>query len=420
MKNDFFSIGLLVFFGICLVIGFVSFAIYGKTQKDRQNQSSSLQEVEIWGVLPKDWVEEIIEDVNDSDSENYLSVSYREVRREDFENLFINAVARDEGPDVILADSDLQKKFYDLTLNVSYSTFSRFNFEQQFLPSSYYVLESEGFRLVPFLVDPFVLFYNENLKSKNNINEIPKSWEDIYSYTEAIDKEGVLINEAIIPIGAYNNYNNFNYLFVTILSQLKNNNIDTSSGLIDFLGYYKSFTNPNSASYTWNSSLKDAQLLFIENKLLFYPGFSSEYRELRRKNPNLTIGVTEIPQVAPDNIKSTVAKMYSFSVSNVSKDSFASLSAIFDLVSAVDIYGEYYINDVGLVPVSRSYKLPESAESRLVEVFDSSYHSFVWNTYDVGKVSIEIYNLLRELVLGTTGLEAIYDGLIKGQVYYDI
>jgi len=268
----------------------------------------------------------------------YVKINFRKVRPEEFENLFINALADDVGPDIVSinprdlrkyqnrlatmpASLDLSKvftqgKYFKETVMVQ---------EKQIMPtaraikdnfvSTVYadaVIDGEIYGL-PLSVDALALYYNKDLLDQAGIPEAPATWPE---FMEAVknstrfDKNGDLI-QAGAALGTGNNIErSFDILSLLMMQSglimAKDSYVSFANGLdkpeqghpaLTALRFYTDFAQPTKEVYTWNEKMSDSLEEFTRGKVVFYFGFAYDYPRLKKLAPQLNLAVVPIPQL---------------------------------------------------------------------------------------------------------------------------
>ena len=338
-QNNLFSIILVAIFGGLTVIGFVSFGLFGFLKRDEAKRVASTEQILIWGTLPEETMTFVIENVISSGDYDWLpKVIYQEVALRDFENFLTVALARVEGPDIVLLPHEYLLSNKDKLINIpltlpyeGYTTLSKAQYQETYLPAANVLLNTRGgLDGVPFLVDPLVLYYNDNLRIRKGVEGAPRVWSELEGLIPIIDKEGTAIRSGLIPLGGYDNFKNAFEVITTMLLQSGNRIVDYSGNklvsvlntrnnaqsAISIFDFYSDFADPQKRVYTWNSSLPKARDMFISERMLYYPGFASELRIMRRLNPNLVIRAVRVPQIVHEQQPVTYGRVHAFGITN--------------------------------------------------------------------------------------------------------
>lgn len=327
MDKQNFQIILYVVFGFLIVVGFASLALYGHLKKNEASSSSaspvgstvkrSRVQVLVWGTLDAGKVEPVFRLLQGGTDKGYDTVRYVEKSPETIKDEYVEAIAYDgRVPDLFLLESGEVFDFEPLLKTVPFGVYplvSLADYQRTFIPAAGVFLRPGGYIALPLLSDGLVLYYNENLWLRDDVRVLPKVWSDFTAdvFQRLIEKYRDT-DEAVVPFGAYGNYANAPYVFSALMLQSKEAGYSVS--VKDILTFYTSFADPRSSVYSWSESFLNARSMFVGGRLLFYPGFVSEYKELRRANPNLVINVAPLPQLSADRAKVVPTKFYTLSI----------------------------------------------------------------------------------------------------------
>ena len=202
-KTPLFELMVTAVFGVLIVGGFFGFAIIGKRSKN--TQVAAAVPLSVWGTLPQSRVARFVEDWQ-MQVATVANVTYEEKNKKTFSQELVNALAIGEGPDVILTDHETILYNINKLTPLAYTTISKAQYQQFFVPAANIFLYPEGMLALPVFLDPMVLFYNQNLARQQGVKYAPKSWKNLEQLTPTIQKVGGTITSALIPLGAYSNY----------------------------------------------------------------------------------------------------------------------------------------------------------------------------------------------------------------------
>lgn len=292
----------------------------------------------------------------------YVTVNIRQLRYEEFDSVFVNALADDVGPDILSVHTRWLRK-YEPRLSKMPATVkvARVETKGQVNPetvvtvetnrmptadavrSSYVSSVTEDAMIgkdvygLPLTFDTLALFYNEDLMDAAGIALPPKTWPE---FLEAVkkatkfDRQGN-ITQVGAALGTGSNVDNAADILSLLMIQngvtvAEGSRVLFSSGLdgagsvpekhptLEALRFYTDFARPTKDVYTWNGEFDKAIDEFARGKAVFYLGFSFDLARLKARAPQLHIGVAKIPQLnesAPVN----VANYWLEAVSNKSK-----------------------------------------------------------------------------------------------------
>ena len=367
MDKQNFQIILYVVFGFLVVVGFGSLALYGHLKKNAPPSSSSGRsvsqgekpEILVWGTLDAGKVEPIFNLLRNNSGRVYGAVQYTEKRPESIKDEYIQTVAYSRRvPDLLLLESGEISGFESLLTTIPfgyYPLISVADYQRTFVPATEIFLRSGGFVALPFLADGLVLYYNENLWLRDDLRVLPRFWSDFTTDVyQRIIKKYQNTDEVVVPFGAYGNYVNAPYLLAALLLQAKDTGYNPVS-VKDILAFYTKFADPRSSVYGWSESFLNARSMFVGGRLLFYPGFISEYRSLRRANPNLVIGVAPLPQLSDGRAKVVPTKFYTLSVPKKGRSPGVAFAVALDVARIVMDAPRNIFNAVQLSPPIRGY-----------------------------------------------------------------
>ena len=308
MDQRTFQISVYVFFGVLFLGGFLSLSLYGyfkKVEQEKVDIAAALPRITIWGTIDAASIRPIVRQISSQKSpdKRYSALSYVEKDPRTVHDEYTKATALGRAPDLLLLDHATLLALSNTLRTIPFSYFPYAQYERTFLPVAKQFVTRAGYLGFPFLADTMVLYYNENLRRRAGIRDLPVVWSD---FTEgemaAVIEEYRETDRSVIPLGAYDNYRHAVDLLSALLLQARESSDDglTRKTAEKALEFYTSFANPRASVYGWSRSLPDARDMFIADDLLFYPGFVSEYQEIVRANPNIVIRVAPLPQIADD------------------------------------------------------------------------------------------------------------------------
>ena len=262
MEQKTFQTAIYVFFGVLFLGGFLSLALYGyfkKVEQEEVGTATSVPDIVIWGTIDRRQVSPIIRQLStrQSPDKKYGSLSYVEKDPDTIRNAYVKAVALGNSPDLLLLDHPTLLTLTDTVRLIPFSYLPLAQYQQIFIPAAdLLVRERGGYLGFPLLADTMVLYYNENLRLRDGIHDIPTRWSDFTDDTlAAIIKERRETDRSVIPLGAYSNYRNAVDLVSALVLQAKESDAGlTAASAENALRFYTSFANPRSSVYAWNVS----------------------------------------------------------------------------------------------------------------------------------------------------------------------
>ena len=309
MKNlSTFHIALIALFIIFLMVGTLIFA--GVLPGYRQNPGGVAGELTMWGVVPENLFQPILEKFN-QEYKNYFTLQYVEKNASTLEREFVEAKADNQAPDLLLLPHELSLTQRSRLAPLLPDFLSLRQFQDTFIDGSELLVDREGIIALPLAVDPIVMYYNKNLLAEAGLATPPQTWSEFVSKTNGlstldsrrnITRSAVALGEtrniphakdllAMLILQAGNSIVNNNY--VSVLNQATDTTVKPAIAVLDF---YTQFADPARSNYAWNRSLPEARQSFIRGQTVFYFGYASEYPSLARENPHLAFDVALPPQ----------------------------------------------------------------------------------------------------------------------------
>ena len=341
METNTLQIILYVLFGAFVVIGFGALALFGFFQKQEANTNTQERtaSVVLWGTLPGGRFQEVAKQLSKQD-QRFTTISYIEKNPATVQGEYIAAIAVNEQPDLLLLDHETILTLEQTLQPIPFPYYPLSQFQQDFIePASVFIRRGSGYVAIPFLVDTMVLYYNENLRLQAAIQFVPTVWSAFTRppYPE-LSAEYIRSTpvRSIIPLGGYKNFGNATDLFSALLLQTRETSRTLSpEALSSSLSFYTSFGNAQASTFSWKPTFPEARALFTGGRLLYYPGFLSEYALLKRQNPNLVIRAAPLPQLQERGVAVTPARLYAFAVPKTSRESNAAISVAYAFLSTL-------------------------------------------------------------------------------------
>ncbi len=291
----------------------------------------------------------------------HVTINIRQVRYDEFDKLFINALADDVAPDMVSMHVRWLRKYQNRlvpmpatvtmgklvqTSTITKETavlFDTFNMPTlESLKKAYVatvpddaVIAKQMYGL-PLTVDTLAVYYNKDLLDKAGLPEPPKDWNEFVEAVKRItklDKDRKILQSGA-SLGTGKNIENA-FDIVSALMLQNGVTMAGSYGGITFsagfekanathpalqaLNFYTDFARPNKEAYSWNDDQNSAFDAFVRGKTGFYFGFAYDYDRLKSRAPDLNIEIMPLPQLNP-NIQANVASYWLQSVVKKSKN----------------------------------------------------------------------------------------------------
>lgn len=290
-----------------------------------------------------------------------VTVNIKQVRYEEFDRLFINALADDVQPDIVsihtrwlkkyeprLAPMPASTKMGKLVQTSSITKETTVVYDTNILPTvqnlqkDYVsavpedVIKGATVYGLPLSVDTLGVYYNQALLDKAGIAEPPKSWDDFLAAVRAVtklDKDGkILQSGAALGTGANidNSFDIVSALFMQSgITMASKGSVGFAAGLdkkpgpthpaLQTMTFYTNFARPTTDLYSWNEEQSNAFDAFVRGKVAFYFGFGYDYNRIVSRAPDMPLGVLPLFQADKDK-PANVANYWVQSVTKKSKN----------------------------------------------------------------------------------------------------
>jgi ABC-type glycerol-3-phosphate transport system substrate-binding protein len=326
------------------IIGVVFFAGFGGSN------SAKIPTATIWGIIPATQFDELVRQINIE--KIVVNVTYVQKAPERFREEFINALAEEKGPDIVLITDDLMYAERGKLMLIPYTSLPQRDYADTYINAADQFMNGAGISGIPFTVDPIVMYYNRDMLTTAGIAEPPKLWKDLDLIVPkiAVINETKGIQKAAVALGEARNVNNAKEIIASMLLQAGNpiTSFDPVTQLfgavIDAPGeeiaspgdavlkFYTTFSNPLNPLYTWSRSMPNSKQAFLLGDLAIYFGYASEFTALRLENPNLNFDVAPIPQNSP-SFSATYGRVTAFAITKRPRDAVQAFAVISTLTS---------------------------------------------------------------------------------------
>ncbi|MFA6255206.1 MAG: extracellular solute-binding protein [Patescibacteria group bacterium] len=307
-------------------------------------QQALLEPVELtwWGVF--DDSQNFTEVINDyKQLHPHITINYRKLRAEEFENELLDALAEDRGPDIFSIQNTWVTKYlakieplpakttiaYEITqksLGIKEETLVEIRdnisitppqLKNEYLDVVYEdVVRDNKIYGLPLSVDTLGLFFNRDLLNNAGIPLPPTNWLTLQENVKKLtyqDQSGNLIQSGV-ALGTADNVENFADILSILMQQNgaeMNQDNRVTFGLIpssfpdrtynpgpEAVRFYTDFANPSKEVYTWNETFSNSIDAFSEGRVAMIFGYSYHipYLEAKRQG-KLNYGVTKMPQI---------------------------------------------------------------------------------------------------------------------------
>ena len=279
-----------------------------------------------------------------------ITVNYRRLRFEEYEEELVNALAEDSGPDILSLHNTWITKYQQKLLPSPASLTLPFTFIKGSIKKEVVtelrkvpVLSPQAVRnqyldvvgndvirpeivtpneppqekiiALPLSVDTLALYYNRDLLNASGIPEPARVWSALQEQVKRLTKtQSSAILQAGVALGTSVNVPRATDILSLLMMQ-NGAEMTDDRGFATFdripahlndrqvapadeaLAFYTDFANPAKEVYTWNATLPDALELFIQGRLAYFFGYSYHLPLIRARAPKLRFGVTRMPQI---------------------------------------------------------------------------------------------------------------------------
>ena len=402
-----FKIILTAVFAVCFVVGLIFFAAY------RAGGGQPTANLTVWGVISPDSFNSAYK-ASSVSKNKFIVVNYVQKDPTIFDSDFVEALADGAGPDAVILREDSLYKNRNKFFIIPYASYPMRTFKDQFIQEGEMFLTDSGVIALPLSIDPMVMYWNRDIFSNNSIAQPPQYWDQIYGLVNSETKKDSSANvmQSAVAFGGYDNITNAKGIISMLLLQAGTPIVSYNKGVYSsainsqlqnpivpgqaVLDFYTQFSNPTSASYSWNRSLPASQSFFLSGKLAMYFGFAGEIFSLQQKNPNLNFDVTAVPQIRNTATQTDFAHMYAVAIVKQSKN----ITADFTLVTSLtEPSAQTALASVmNLPPVRRDLLSAKPTDAFRSVFYNSALISRSWTDPD----SIATAGVFRDMISGIT------------------
>jgi len=370
------------FFGaialIAAVLVFVGFGCKGMTTQ--QQQATKPVALEWWTVYDD------VDAINNLFSQYkqlrpYITVNVRQLRADELYQKLIEALADDQGPDIIsVGNRELRKYLTKLapmpasvpdttvvvtkgqlgtqtTVNTGIVTLPTVTqIDSDYVP----VVKKDavvGGRIygLPLSLDTMAIYYNKDLLDRAAIAQPPKTWDEFQAAVKKItryNKDTNKITQAGAALGTGNNipgnddiiyllFSQSNLPFTTDNGQAVFNTGKGDTGAFGVMNFYTDFANPTRDTYSWNEDMGNALDQFINGSLGFFFGYSYHLPIIRGRAPQLNFGIMPMLQLSTDAAEAKNTANYSLQTVVAKSKHPSEAWALINYLAHSQITGDY-------------------------------------------------------------------------------
>lgn len=412
-----FQIIFTAVFVLFIIVGVSVFALYRGG-----NQDTGLPTIEVWGTMPADTFAQFIQRFN-FDRQTAILVNYVEKRPEQFDEDFIETLARGGGPDAVLLSQDMILRHEDKLIKIPYEALPERAFRDTYIREAEKYLTPSGILALPFSIDPLVMYWNRDIYTNAGLPTYPKFWDEFRAIIPRITLKDVNSNirRSTVSLGEFKNVTHAREILGTLMMQSGNPVTVRSDRVVSAIGdgsiagsntsqpaleFFTKFADPREPDYTWNRSLSESRAAFLSGSLATYFGFASELIDIREKNPNIDFDVAPLPQARDGKNRTTYGTMYGFSIVRSTASPDATYAVLSELVS--EPASAAWTEVTFLPPVRRATIALGTTDPYLSIFYDSAVIADDWLDADPAK-SREIFARMVESV--TSGQKTLYEAI---------
>lgn len=303
-------------------------------------------ELDIWRVVDgEDAFDDIITDYQTIHPN--VSVNYRRLRLDEYEDELVNAFARGEGPDIFSVHNTWMGEYEDLilplpeSLTIPYTeiegtikkervttlreerSITKRQLRERYVDVVAHDVirtlqrpdgtQEERIMGLPMAVDTLAMFYNKDLFNAAGIAVPPQTWEqfqtEVVPSLTQISEEGNIIQSGA-AIGTAENVERYFDILSLLMMQggtemvdrrgraafaEENENNDLPG--VRAVQFYTNFANPAVQNYTWNADQANSLEAFVNGETAIFFGYSYHIPIIRSRNENLNFAITQVPQI---------------------------------------------------------------------------------------------------------------------------
>jgi ABC-type glycerol-3-phosphate transport system substrate-binding protein len=244
-----------------------------------------------------------------------VTVTYRQVSADNYDDTLLNALAAGSGPDVFMIGNHDAVKRSSLLSPADPAQLPPATMGQLF-PSAVmqdFVIGGKVYAM-PLYMDTLSLVYNRDAFDQAGIATPPATWQDFNDdipKLRTISPSGQIVKAAAGIGGSEKSVRHATDLLNLLMIQ-NGAEMSDATGRTDFgsagsgsatdgLKFYLQFVNAGSPLYTWNDSQPDSLESFLQGNTAMAFAYASDIADFTNQGPFLNFGVAAIPQISADH-----------------------------------------------------------------------------------------------------------------------
>lgn len=352
-----------------------------------------------------------------------ISVVYKQVNADGYEDMLLNQMAEGQGPDVFMLPNTLlvknKNKIYPFPQESL--SFSPRDFSSAFVDGTYEDLVSPDGSLygLPLFIDTPVLFYNKDILNAAGIARVPANWEDLVTVSRQLTQKSVVgeILKSGLALGTSRTIDNSFEILSSLILQSGDPIIQRSPSLTAVLGeggvkalaFYTSFANPSDKNFSWSDRMPNSLTAFAQASSAFAIGFYDDIARIRAKNPHLNFDIAPFPQQKGIAVPVVYGQYFFPTVSKFSKNPLAAWQFV-TYITGKEGAGTYS-KQTKRSPVRRDLLSVKPLDANLDIFYRQALIAKSWAVPDDMASRRLFQNAIESAVSGTLGTNDIINNL---------
>jgi len=422
-------------------------------------KASERADVNVWGVIDDvDAYQAVLEDYRKLHPN--LTLNFKRLRLEEYENALLEALAEDRGPDVFLIHNDWTGKYLSkispqppstkIAYQVVVGTIKKEQtwelrtepgitnkaFKDQYADVAIKdmiravnvspVADKQDFQQrilgIPVSIDTLALYYNKDLLNAAGLPTPPETWSQFQEQVKKLtklDAQGNLLQSGagfgtafnveraadlasilMIQNGAEMADENGRPTFEAIPISLAG--VRELPPAFQALQFYTDFANPAKETFTWNNAQPNSLDAFIQGRTAFFFGYSYHLNQIRARAPKLNLGVSKLPQIDGNPVRN-YANYWYWVASKKAKNPDIAWNFLDFLAKPEE---SKKVLDVIKRPAARKNLLPDQFNDEQVGAFASQVLTSVswYRGKDPKAAEDALLNMIQSVVAGTASV----------------